>query len=1037
MRRLVLFLLLCSACRTSEVGKCARDTDCTAGSRCDLTQDLPVCVIAQSGCFPACASGQVCQGAVCVNSGCNPACDLQHVCQSNSCVPVTSAEVAITSPAKGFASGTLQTTATARAPGGVSAVRFELRRGSTVIVAADGRAMPTAADPGNWAASLPLSGIDDGPAQLFAIAGTATSAAVALTVDQHAPAIALVTDTSGTLFAGGATATVVATVTDGTGAGVDPASVQLLVGSASRTGTASASGQYTFSVLLDDSVAPAGKTTSAAYAIAAKDLAGNAATLAGSAKEVLRVDRDAPQISAISITTAADYVSPSGRAFFTGGATPLTVTATIADGAGLAGAPCLRLANESGACAHPGSSAAGGKFSFSLPRSSTGDGSIPVDFTLSADDTLAAAATGAYQAEHHAVSAAQHVYFDNAPPTVVIAADAQPYARQELDGGPSLLSVTATITDPSGLSGPPQLVSGGTPIAPASMDGGVYLFQLNAADAPQGAEAAYTFSVRAQDNLSHPISVSATRFIDDAPPVALVKVFKDQEPGSGVAYPAAVTNTGYTGQSFIYSDTVHVKGNLSDRGGLGSATVHVDGTDLSGNPSPGAPRPLGCAAGTTSCDFDVTLPLNAAGNGAFHTGTSYASSGGSTIPSGFLTLVVEASDRARAGDGSAAANATSAPLVARTTRFLFQTTLPGAVTGLAVHPNNEVIATTDGGTDTVYGLAPDRPAVLWSWGADAGTSSGTGMGAISGPPAIDEGDSPSIYVAGTSGSVYALSPAGAALWHSDNLGAFSTGPAVTDGGTVVVPASDSATLWTASASGATSVATGGTDGTSSPLVLSGAVYLGTSAGLSRHALRADGTSGAAVTETTTSGPFLSLTTDGQRVFAANGNRVAGYDQSPAQVWIDSISASGEPTIDLAGSLNLGDSNSNVLLLDPLTGAKSTLFSLPSSKFARVPLQGSDGHTYYPRSLRVLLASEGAQLSWQFTPPTSTGTIWRALAMDCSGRLFAAASNLVFAFVTDDHGLADTPWPSYRRDARNTANAGAPKYGIATAAGCRQ
>jgi len=50
----------------------------------------------------------------------------------------------------------------------------------------------------------------------------------------------------------------------------------------------------------------------------------------------------------------------------------------------------------------------------------------------------------------------------------------------------------------------------------------------------------------------------------------------------------------------------------------------------------------------------------------------------------------------------------------------------------------------------------------------------------------------------------------------------------------------------------------------------------------------------------------------------------------------------------------------------------------------------------------------------------------------------AAGNTVYAFLSDDRGLADTPWPSLRRDARNTGNANAPKYGIRTIAGtCTQ
>lgn len=1023
MRRLLPLLLL-FACRTSELGKCARDSDCASGSRCDLTQDTPVCVIAQSGCFPACATGQVCQNAVCVSTGCNPPCDSAHVCDTTTltCTPVTTATVAITSPTGGFARGTLQATASAHAPGGVSAVRFELRRGAAVLAAADGRAMPAGGDAGNWAASLPLAGVPDGDAQLVAISGAVTSAAVSLVVDQTAPAITLVTDSSATLYAGGATASVTASINDGAGAGVGTA--QLVVKGAPHPGTAGSNGQFTFSIALDDSVAPAGATTAVPYSIVATDRAGNAATLAGDPRETLRVDRDAPRITAIAVVTAPDWPG-----FYVGGPTPLTISAKIADGAGVAN-PCLRLAGET-FCAHPGA-AAGGAYTFQMPRSSTGDGTTPVDFVISADDALAAATP--LKSEHHADSAPQHVYFDNAPPAVVIAADPQPWARTLPDGGQNLVTISALITDPSGLSGTPQLVSSGAQIAPSGVDGGLYTFQLNATDAPPGSEGSYSFSVTAQDNLNHVASVNGTRFIDDAPPAVLFKVYKDQEPGSGVAYPAAVANTGHTGSSFIYSDAVHVKGNVSDRGGLSRAVVHVDGLELDGGISTGVARPLGCAASTTSCDFDVTLPLNAQGNGAFHTGTNTVGFGGSTIPSGLLQISVDASDRAAAGDGSAAVNSSSNPLAARTTRFLFQTTLGGAVTGLAIHPAGEVIATTDGGTDTVYGLEADRPAVRWSFGADAGVA---GLGAVYGPPAIDEGDSPNVFVASASGSVYAVSPAGAAVWHQDNLSPFSTGPVVTAPGTAVVPASDTGTLWTATAAGASQVATGGADRTSSPLVFNGGLFVGHANGLSRHAINASGTPGAAVTDTTNGGPFLSLATDGTRVLAVNSGNVIAVDQGLAQIWSQGISASGEPTIDLLGKAVLGDNSSRVLELDPLSGNPATLFTLPATKVARVALQGSDGHVYYPRSLRVLLAYDGTQLSWTFTPPSGTNNIWRAAAMDCTGRLYAAAANMVFAFVSDDRGLADTAWPNYRRDARNTGNASAPKYGIATAAGCRQ
>src|SRR5438477_221081 len=92
---------------------------------------------------------------------------------------------------------------------------------------------------------------------------------------------------------------------------------------------------------------PACATTIIAFQIAANDLAGHAALLSGDPKEVVQVDRDAPQFSEVVIVTAPD-LTVNGRDFYDGGATPLQVNATVTDGgAGVdAASICLRIAGE-------------------------------------------------------------------------------------------------------------------------------------------------------------------------------------------------------------------------------------------------------------------------------------------------------------------------------------------------------------------------------------------------------------------------------------------------------------------------------------------------------------------------------------------------------------------------------------------------------------------------------------------------------------------------------------------------------------------
>ncbi len=184
-------------------------------------------------------------------------------------------------------------------------------------------------------------------------------------------------------------------------------------------------------------------------------------------------------------------------------------------------------------------------------------------------------------------------------------------------------------------------------------------------------------------------------------------------------------------------------------------------------------------------------------------------------------------------------------------------------------------------------------------------------------------------------------------------------------------------------------------------------------------------------------------TDGTNLYAATRNPpsgaglLVGMDTSfnTLGTWADSSLASGlagEPTFGIDGKLYGADQANGLWTFDPATGAAAPFATLTS--VGLTPLQGSDGHIYIPRRGSGFSAYEGNQLSWTFTAPAA---LLRFATMDCQGRLFVAHGATVSAFVSDDRGLADTPWPSLRRDARNTGNAGASKYGIRTAAGCTQ
>ncbi len=969
------------------------------------------------------------------NTACTPACDTAHVCVSGSCQPAGTTAIAITAPAaNAFVSGTLQAAATATAPGGVTAVRFDLSRGATLVAFAAGVASTSA--PSSFSAALALASVADGPASLTATvtaaAGNATSAPVSVTVDQTAPVITLQTDGTAAFYGAGQTAVVTAQIADAT-SGVRDSTVALLIaGHAAVPGVAGTGGVYTFSVLIDDSIVAAGASAAVHYQIAASDNAGNLASVSGDPRQVIQADRDAPAITAISYSPAA-LAGPSGHLLFGGPAGgSVLVRATLTDFAGV-GATCLRLAGETSACLHPGTRLIGtNTWSFTLPDPAPPqDGTVATSFTLQADDTLAATLSGASKLEHQA-SSVQTVYFDYGP-TIAIFADATAYARTAV-----LIPVSALITDPSGIPDGGVFLNG--TLQPSSRDGGLFVFRLDPSVAPAGVEGAYNFQVSATDNLANTADAGGSRIIDDAAPDASVRIFKGIDPNDGgVTYPAAVAGTGWDGTQFIYNDTVHVKGTLTDVSGLASANLHIDYVQVDGGVSAGSTQSI-CTVGATSCAFDVPIALNAPGNGAFNTFTKTHPMVDILAPSDKLKIVIDSTDAAKSANGVAAAHTGASSNDAQTTRLLWQMYLPASVSGLGIHPDGDLIVTLDGGTDTVVAMRPDDGGVRWSFGG------GVGLGAVDGTPAIGAGDGGNarVYVAAQNGGVFALNPNGSEAWHYFTSDVLNVGPAVvsptvaptTD--QVIVPGALTSSKIYSIAQGvllnATAPAVADSNSSSAPFVLGTAVFFGDDSEVERFSISALGALGSR-TVGGNAAVFKEVITDGTSIFgwrAGVTNGLTSLDTSLGVNWSRAVAPNAAGAVALDGSIVVSLTGGAVNLFDPNpngTGASSTLFNLGGS--GRAPLIGWDGvlaheHLYLPRDSAVTYAYDrSGTLLWYADP---NGATYRALTMDCSGRLFGATNglatgqSLVYALITDDRGLADTAWPSYRLNARNTGNA---------------
>jgi hypothetical protein len=851
--------------------------------------------------------------------------------------------------------------------------------------------------------------------------------------------ISLRTDGRTTHFGVGQTATIIASVS-----GSNVSSVNLEIdGHAAFAGVAGPGSAYTFTVPIDATFAATGATTPVPFSVLVIDATG-ATRLSNDPAEVIRVDRDAPAITAITIVTAADFTG--SQRFFKGGGSPLSITASIADEAGIAAdSVCLRVAGETGACAHPGTAGASNSFGFSLPRPGSGFDGTALTFTISANDSLTATLTTAIQPEHQATSAPQQVFFDTTAPAITIAPDSKIYARTLPGGAGDLIPVIVQITDGTGVVTP--LLNG--TVAPTAK-GDTFVFLLDARGVPAGREGALSFTISAKDPLGNTSSATGSVNIDGAAPAAALKVFQgsDEPAGGGVTYPLPVAGTGHTGDMFVYSDVVHVKGTLSDESGIAGAALHIDGIALDGGVSAGVVRPLTCTAGANSCDFDVQIALNDPQNGAFHTGATTTPVGNLQAPFGALQVSIDATDQATQVDGGLAANTGTTKLAASATRLLWFLQLDGAaaVTGLAVHPNGDVIATTSGATNSVFDLAPDAPLQRWTFAA----------GAVPGSPSIgsDSAAAP-VYVVAQTGNIYALASDGGVAGHAVTGTNVSVGPAVASatwpGGVgvadeVLVPDNVSnagSSLWSVGFDGGFFGKVSNNEGARTsddpPMVFDGGVWVGTNRGVTFHNLPGNGTTIGGFTRLAGTNPneFFGPITNGTNVYASGVTQNSIFAFNGARAALTNLALGAAPlalpTIGIDGRLYTGDALNELVAFTPATQARAAILTgLPGG--VRVPLQGSDGHIYLPRDQSFLFALENGQTSWSFDPQ---GNIFRGGILDCSGRLFIASDGSVYAFVTDDHGLADTAWPSIRRDSRNTGNASALKYGIRTAAGCKQ
>jgi hypothetical protein len=855
-----------------------------------------------------------------------------------------------------------------------------------------------------------------------------------------------------------------------------------MVGTATISTSSDTAGTWTGTIDLSAQTFAAGFEGPWAYTARFLDAAGNSST----ADSTLLVDDGAPQISLVQVLTP-----PSSDNLYAAGPN-LAITAQITDGSGVAGA---KLAFQ-GQAAVAGTTLDGGAWSFSVPRpSGTFDG-VTVPFTVSASDLFADAGLSQAAAAVHSASATQAgLDFDNKPPAIAIAANSNWYVRVLPDGGAAVLEIDATISDGSGIAANPTLTPlGGSAVSGSVGNGNLWRFFVDPAQSFAANDAGpLAFTVAASDLAGNSASASGTRNIDGAGPgLSGLSIYRAGDaPDAGLHYPTAATSTGHDGSHFIYNDTITVTGTVTDRGaGLRAVALQINGALVDGGSIAGTPIPIACGSSTT-CTVSQSIALNAAGNGALN--SPFVDGG---LPAAIMNVAIIATDSALLPDGGAANQGISGagnPTPIAVTRYLWRQALPhvtntvstsspsnvgNGILGIAIHPNGDLIVTgnsdgTKASADMIFAarsagpLADGGANLDWSWGGSNGKS-GVNVGSPSDSPAIGIGDANSalVYVA-SSGYLTALKPDGGLQWQFAQTDmAFGPSPAIVETNVSsgsgplqsveeVIATADPASLPAidpilygmylptgASNPTVNSATLSGSASLCPPLALNNQLAIGTDDGaFAFYTLSSSGNFVDAGTYLATGAGYLEpiANRDGTEVIVAYGNATAApvYELNT----IDGGSSllgiyggvSAPPALDASGHLYVPTSDNNLYAVQTVpAGTAQLVASLSAPGFT--PLAGSDGHLYLPYDSGNLFAFTNGAVSWAFSRGRKISPM---ATMDCQGILYFGSGQYLYALVTDDHGLADSGWPTHRRDSRSSGNASALKYGIRSSAGCTQ
>jgi outer membrane protein assembly factor BamB len=286
---------------------------------------------------------------------------------------------------------------------------------------------------------------------------------------------------------------------------------------------------------------------------------------------------------------------------------------------------------------------------------------------------------------------------------------------------------------------------------------------------------------------------------------------------------------------------------------------------------------------------------------------------------------------------------------------------------------------------------------------------------VNSSPAIDSDGT--VYVGSLDGNLYAFNPDGSVKWSFTTGGGFSS-PAISFDGTIYV-GSDDHRFWAINPDGSLkwSYTTGGMILSSPAIDTDGNVYVGSYDGII-YAIDNDGSLkwSSPTEDAIQSSPAIGV--DGTIYVGSDDNIFYALDSEGARKWTYTTGSDirSSPAIGDDGTIYVGSYDDKLYAFNPDGSVKWSYQT--GDDVLSSPAIGSDGVIYVgSKDDRLYAIDPDGLLQWKY----DTGNdIYSSPAIGSDGTIYIGSNdNKLYAFYSGSPGLADSPWPKFHQNNRNT------------------